>query len=1274
MKSKYLISLLLLSILSLNIVFIEAVGTYPTLDPNMVLYYHFNNQSAYGENDTYVYDFSGNGKNGSVIGGAVHNNTGGFLQDGAFQFDGVDDYVNLSVNTWLNTTNNWTITGWVNFNNVTLPQAIFVNTINTNNRLAIFLQSGVLKAGIYNGASYIGVSSSSSTLVNYTWYYFTYIYSNGNGSLIINHINQTGALSPTTSSTVGSRIGALQTRINNLTGSIDDFIIYNRTLTYKEVFINYNDYLGIKECNEDFSNLDSNQNCTLYSGFPLIMNGTYNINVNGSGLGVIIPLGSNTYIDCNNSNFNGNGTFKFYYSSSKSNATIKNCNVNNYSSINFDSGNNFYFINNTLNTINLYIAKVINLTFYNNNINNCLSTSTSGCIQANDNNAYWNISNNYFGLTNYRHIYQPIGSSLNDSFISNNIFNTSQNDYSISMVRVTRNISFINDTFYNQYSNSLRIDNGYNNIFNGIYSNNNKIGEFHNGINNSFNNLFSYNYSGSGGFNVYLFNESSFLVNNSNLSLDNSTASISIEDSNNFNLTNNYIYFNKKFDSILITNSSNFIIFNNTIDKTDRGISIVDGSNNFYIYNNSINNSITAYDGYNIGIGLEYNVSNGILIGNNIINYGSEGYLIRQANNITILNYYCNQNTLQNRASQGVSSYLEPNSCIFISEIYKSYYGNGYSGLVNISNSQLYKSTNINISNGTFGNNVDVYLRNQGGVNVTHDLTGYTYRKFQIPNDWVDADEFYIRNDFDNLSIVNYTAVTDELGQDWMYGYNRVILYKIHKDYMKFYALQDIRDGTPSQDIINKKNNGYNFTIFNLSSPLISFSNGTSIYQSGTNLEYNLSLSPNQYLYVYENFGDLSRCNDTNNFTIINFTFVNEKNSSNKLNGTIQSANFNYYQSGLPVNASRNYNFTSSELNSSFPICTNQPSKNYYIDYTLIYSGDGYGERTKTTNQYILYQNQTNNIELSLLNSTNVITFQVINSFSQAINNAYVYVLPYLNDTVLMSGYTDSGGIIQFLMNNGTQYRVYFSKSGYDNYNTLLNPTENFYTITLSGLGVTVVTPPDYGNGDVTIPNSKGVTYRTYPINTWLNNGTEYNFTYTIDSGVWNLTNWGFNLTDQDSNLINATSSTNANGGTITINASSSNYSKVIMNFYYEVNETVINLQRVWTVLDLSDNQFSIKQGLDDATAYINSGLFGLTIQGLSFIVFAIIFIASGILSYRYGLTSPVAILGFIFAMVWLFDVSLNFIPNPIGAIPHFATVLIGIVFFSFIIKEVSSG
>ena len=480
-----------------------------------------------------------------------------------------------------------------------------------------------------------------------------------------------------------------------------------------------------------------------------------------------------------------------------------------------------------------------------------------------------------------------------------------------------------------------------------------------------------------------------------------------------------------------------------------------------------------------------------------------------------------------------------------------------------------------------------------------------------------------------------------------------------------------------------------NFTVFadlvTLDNDSIAFYNLTFLHSNACNNTFkgiynyttpNINSSTLDWTYTCSKLFYLSICNQSNNVSYINFSFKDQTTLSN-INASINISNFNTYPEGFP-SLSKSYSYSSSTQNSSFAFCIYPNDYNYYISYNINYGSNGYANGISSSNTSNLYSNITTNNILYLYNNTipNLVTFQVINSFSQQLDNVYVYVTDYfdINNTIISSGYTDSGGIIQFYLTNSTSYKIYFSKSGYDNYNTILTPTTNFYTITLSGLGIPAV-PSDgggYVGGNPTVPNSKGVTYSTKPGITYLSNGTDYSFNLTINPGSWSFDSWGFNLTDEDNNLISSTSSTNSSGGTLNLDANTNNYTKVIMNFYYTINGNKTNLQRVWMILDLSDNQFSIKHALDDATSYINSGLFGLTTQGLSFIVFFIIFIGAGVLSYKFGLTSPVAIIGFVFVMVWLFDVSLGWIPTPIGAIKNFATILVGIVLFGFIIKEVA--
>jgi len=66
-------------------------------DPSMQIWMHFNKDSDYGETDTFIYDFSGSGHNGSA-GGALFSPDGRF--GGAYSFDGVDDFIGLPDGTY----------------------------------------------------------------------------------------------------------------------------------------------------------------------------------------------------------------------------------------------------------------------------------------------------------------------------------------------------------------------------------------------------------------------------------------------------------------------------------------------------------------------------------------------------------------------------------------------------------------------------------------------------------------------------------------------------------------------------------------------------------------------------------------------------------------------------------------------------------------------------------------------------------------------------------------------------------------------------------------------------------------------------------------------------------------------------------------------------------------------------------------------------------------------------------------------------------------------
>jgi len=86
---------------------------YSFYDDSLVLMMNFDNVSALGENDNLSVDVSKYGNNGTVSGGAVWNSTGKYR--GAYEFDGVNDYIEVQDNVSLNFSNgSFSFSVWIN--------------------------------------------------------------------------------------------------------------------------------------------------------------------------------------------------------------------------------------------------------------------------------------------------------------------------------------------------------------------------------------------------------------------------------------------------------------------------------------------------------------------------------------------------------------------------------------------------------------------------------------------------------------------------------------------------------------------------------------------------------------------------------------------------------------------------------------------------------------------------------------------------------------------------------------------------------------------------------------------------------------------------------------------------------------------------------------------------------------------------------------------------------------------------------------------------------
>jgi hypothetical protein len=304
-KSKSLIFSILFSLTLLMIGGVLGVGTYPALDPNMVLYYHFNNDSAYGENDTHVFDFSGNGNNGTIFGVTPHNNTGGWLGDGDFIFNGSKgNYISVphSDSLDLNTSKDYTVSAWVKmFHTDDNTNTAIVEKWSTGSgqfplAMRYTNATGGFTCGMYNGTTTIG---QAVTNLDYTGNYHlvTCVYNVTNVAMYIDDILiNTGTILlngyASTNNTSPINIGSRSSTSNPSNGSIDEVIIFNKSLTAIEIGDIYKVYWNRYYLNYTSNTLNITYEITpqfdVYGGFGLddrqrIFNGIFiNTTYNGN--------------------------------------------------------------------------------------------------------------------------------------------------------------------------------------------------------------------------------------------------------------------------------------------------------------------------------------------------------------------------------------------------------------------------------------------------------------------------------------------------------------------------------------------------------------------------------------------------------------------------------------------------------------------------------------------------------------------------------------------------------------------------------------------------------------------------------------------------------------------------------------------------------------------------------------------------------------------------------------------------------------------------------
>ncbi|MBI2449243.1 SdiA-regulated domain-containing protein, partial [Candidatus Pacearchaeota archaeon] len=250
----------------------QANGTYtynftamPTVNGNdIVLLLHFDNLSSYGENATFVKDFSSYGNNATAQ-ASIWNETGKFA--GSYEYNGRIGQRNMSIahSSVLNV-KNFTISVWFIrrgsgtagsfagcFSNGAEPlvakgggggdatgiDAAFIFAVNRTNPRII----GCFE----NNSGTDNVLAGTTSISNDIWYHAAYVYNYTNLILYLNGIQDAILNTNTVPANNTIRIGigqlyegATETIDSAFNGTIDEVVIWNRSLTASEVGNLYN--------------------------------------------------------------------------------------------------------------------------------------------------------------------------------------------------------------------------------------------------------------------------------------------------------------------------------------------------------------------------------------------------------------------------------------------------------------------------------------------------------------------------------------------------------------------------------------------------------------------------------------------------------------------------------------------------------------------------------------------------------------------------------------------------------------------------------------------------------------------------------------------------------------------------------------------------------------------------------------------------------------------------------------------------------------------------
>ena len=413
------------------------------------------------------------------------------------------------------------------------------------------------------------------------------------------------------------------------------------------------------------------------------------------------------------------------------------------------------------------------------------------------------------------------------------------------------------------------------------------------------------------------------------------------------------------------------------------------------------------------------------------------------------------------------------------------------------------------------------------------------------------------------------------------------------------------------------------------------------------------------------NLINVSLCDGSLTNKILNISFIDEVTSVYVVNATLLMTGTYWVGDG---SVTKPFSYTSSLGHPSYTFCNNNMNLTSTMSYA--YGGLGpsvYPQRTSVISERWNTNSQTNHTFplLKVVDGASVNIYTVTAS-GGTVTGAYVTVSSVAFPN-LSQGYSDGSGVINFWLNPITPIFINGNKTGVGTGNLSITPSLGSYYLILGGVPVSGNVTPVY--------NQDSIAWFTPGMGP-LTPGTN-NFTFNVVSSQFLIGWYNFTIFNETTQLYSVEQSS---VGLFNVTVPITNVTVDVRQKYHAVgrwspalpNGTVVPIYTFtinWLAVDdTSGNDWSLVRWGADFRRYVGSGLlFGLDGKSLNLLVFILIFGITGILSFKFGFTSPAMVAVILAITTVFFDVGFGLIeyaPNialfkPASVVTVFGAVIL---------------